>query len=68
MKRKYKYDIYSAEEWGKCPICGGNKNLFYMSEKREYFNPITKKMGLTQAGCCVYEASCYDCQIKSQRQ
>lgn len=63
---KYVYSIYEADERGKCPICGKTKELFYKSEKREYYNPITNKNSLTAYGCRVYDAACYDCQKAKQ--
>lgn len=61
---KYVYEIYEAGERGKCPICGKISELFYISEKKQYFNPITKEISLTGYGCKIYDSACYDCQNK----
>ena len=41
---KYRYKIFETDERGKCPYCGKVSELFYMDERREYINPVTKKM------------------------
>lgn len=65
---KYRYEIFEANERGKCPCCGETTELFYMSEQRKYTNQITKKISLTANKCKSYEMVCYDCQKKAQRQ
>jgi hypothetical protein len=59
-----KYEIYSSETVGKCPLCKKTSELFYIKELKAYFNPITKEESFTENGCSVYEAACYDCQEK----
>ena len=58
------YDIYPADERGKCPICGKVKELFYMKEMQKYINPVTKKESITYAGCKIHDAACLECQAK----
>ena len=55
----YKYKLSSTDgnssNYGVCDICNKNATeVFHQIEKREYFNPITKKISLTQHNCKSY--------------
>ena len=61
-KGNMSYDIYSADERAKCPICGKTTEMFYMQVKRKYINPVTKKESFTYADCKIFDTACFDCQ------
>ena len=66
VKGNMSYDIYSADERAKCPVCGKTTEMFYMQGKRKYINPVTKKESFTYAGCKIFDMACFECQKAKQ--
>jgi len=52
----YRYKLtdtgQSSAKYGKCEVCGEHcSEVFYQTEQREYFSPVTNSPALTFADC-----------------
>lgn len=56
---QYRYNLsstgYSSNHYSNCDICGKYATeVFYQTEEKQYFNPITQQLSWTKNNCFDY--------------